>query len=379
MVSFRAVRWWIVMTLMVPAPAWAFGVAQGPGTWRVDRTEVLIAKDGAATTVTARFRATTNARPTRLVIPLPATAALESVKLVEGLEGLDAATAPRFVVRAAPDPCESASEVSVEAWRFSHEAAPLAAKHSVKAVDAGGLAKLGLKPVGEATRYAVLEITPKKAQRARWTRAVQWRFQGDAPLAVEQLEVWTPPGREHRLTLYTAGASLLAPRGPVEPLGTPAPIAEVAFETPRDTAEAIVRHALRRAEDTGWVRTHADHVDANATLGVGDKAVVARFEGLVKKGTPPLSLASTTFIQAQDSGWIIRRKWRGGDKCITPRWVNGVRIEQTSELRAYATLSGRPLTNIRQRSLERGYELTPKGTLKKVNVKTPDGGVRVEP
>lgn len=367
------------MTLMLPAPAWAFGVAQGPGKWRVDRTEVLIAKDGATTTVTARFRATTNARPTRLVLPLPATAALDSVKLVDGLDGIDAATTPRFVVRGAPDPCESASEVSVEAWRFPREAAPLAAKHAVKAVDAAGLAKLGLKPVGEATRYAVLEITPKKSQRARWTRAVQWQFQGDAPLAIERLEAWTPPGREHRLTLYTAGTSLRAPRGPVEPLGSPAPIAEVAFETPRDTAEAIVRHALRRAKDTGWIRTHADHIDANPPLGVGSKAVVARFEGLVNKGTPPLSLASTTFIQAQDSGWLIRRKWRGGDKCITPRWVNGVRIEQTSELRAYATLTGRPLANIRQRSLERGYEMTAKGTLKNVKVEAAHGAVRVEP
>ena len=44
---------------------------------------------------------------------------------------------------------------------------------------------------------------------------MQWRFEGGSPLATEPLVAWTPPGREHRVTVYAAGAKAIFPPGTV--------------------------------------------------------------------------------------------------------------------------------------------------------------------
>ncbi len=378
MLSFAAMsRVWMVLAVwLAPSVAWALGTAHGPGKWKVDKTEIVVAKDGAATTVTARFSATTSAQGVLVVFPVPATTS--SVRMIDDLAALDDATTPLFVEQAATDPCAKDATPEATAWRFPREVEALAAKYAVELVDT---LPAEAKGAPHADKYVVWRVTPKAAQRARWTRAVQWRFVGDAPLALDRLAAWTPVGREHRVTLYTAAEAVWTPTARVEPIGAAAPVAEVAFETPRDIVEAITRHAMRRAPKPDFVRTFVGHIASSPRaldgLGAPEDAAVARFEAVATDATEAASFEAKALIQAERAEWTIRRKWRAKSQCLTARDLNGVRIEQTSELRAYAAMTGRPVATIRQRSAERGYELGPKG-LAPVKVKAAPGGRRAD-
>lgn len=369
-------RGFIVLgALLAPNAAWALGTAYGPGKWKVDHSGIVVARDGDATTVTARFSVTTDGRPVLVAFEVPEATDPKSVRTLDDFAALDAATTPVFFEELATDPCAKDAATTRVAWTFPAEPAPLSAKTTVELVDGAAFTAATNQSAPPSARFLLWRVTPKKAERSRWTPAVQWRFAGDAPLALDRLDAWTPVGREHRVTLYTLTAATIGtPSVPVQPIGAAAPVAEVAFETPRDTAEAIVRHALRRADDGTFVRTFVGPVSVEG-LGAPRAAIGARFEGLGTKRTPSAAVEAKAFIQPERAAWIIRRKWRAKSACWTPRVENGIRIEQTSELRAYAALTGRPVAGIRARSAERGYELGPKG-LSPVKVKRAPGARR---
>lgn len=371
----------LALAASAPSTAAATGVVAGPVA--VDRTELVVARDGDRTTITARFRVRTEGRAASLIIPVPEGS---TARVVDGaaIDALRARTAPAFVEYAPVDPCSQAKDgARGAAWAFPAPAPALPAKIEAEVVDS--LADL---PVTKAQRralerrtkrFVLVQIAATRGVRDRWTAPVQWSFDGDATLALHLAAASTSPGAEHLVTLFTlAPDAIVQPVEPITDLASGVPIAEVALELPTDTVDAIARHTLRRKRDEGWVRLFGAPIDLDTSALGGSTAssVVGRFAAVASSSAErELALASRVVTVPFRTEWWIRRKWRAPIACEAPRFENHVRIQQTAELRAYAAMTGRPIAALLARSRAGGYEQLPSGKLKPLSRERPAGGV----
>lgn len=379
----------LILPVAIATNAFAIGHVVGKGRSGIDRSEAVLAKTGGQTTATVRVRMTTDGKKAALLFPAPAKA--DGVRVlddVSSLASLRSRTAPRFVVTEAPDPCDEKAKSSQRSIAWPEPAKPLAATYEIAHVPKNGvralLAKHGLDVDAKVLRriesqaVVVVIVTPKKRGRDRWTPGFQWRSKADTPLQLALGAAAVPAGREHRVTLYTIDdKKILAPPLVVNMPG-PVAIAEVAIESPYDTASAIARHTIRRAKPGAWMQVHVEESKEGieALGGPPGRHVLARHTTVASEKSASLGTpVPKTFVTAFSPGWQIRRKWRKKTSCSAPKLAGNVRIEQTAELRAYAALTGRQVADILERSTERGYTQRSDGTLAPVKPKLPPGAV----
>ncbi len=225
----------------------------------------------------------------------------------------------------------------------------------------------------------VHSFTASRSGRGLRLPAIHWtapRQSMDAALGAAQ----TTLGQTMKVRLILGHSdAALAPHGRIVDMGTSVSLPEVAFEEPKDLAQAAVNHSLRRAKPGTWIRLHVENnvdlpEDQRAQLGLPQYPLLTRYALRVGRASKPieLTLNPERFTFTFFSRWWFRRVWRKPLECgNATRYLNIVAMQQRAELMALTALTGRPLVDLNEWTHRRGYALKADGTLGPVNVKRP--------
>jgi len=383
----------IMLGLLLCSPAHAFVGVASDGHSSLRSLDLVIAEGPKSATYTLSPTIDLRGRRATLLVPVPANAAALKTTSPGAVDAAFVKTSPRLEVYTPKDPCADIDDLYELTPKVHPTEAPgpiAAAKVQVSLLPTASAVKLdrwaktaGLKL--DAKTASALSTLARRGQRiiaysfeapkgGRGLRLppIQWQATLQAlPLALGASH--STPGQVLPIRLVLGHAErVLRPQAPIVDMGTSLSLPEVAFEDPRDLSQAAIAHLLRRRAKGSFIHLHTEQQvalpnDAAAQLGLPNTPTLSRYETRVAKGADlkPLTLKSVPFTYLFYTRWWIRRVWRQPLKCEqAARYQNIVRIQQRSELIALTALTGRPLVDLQQWSVERGYAQDAKGRLK---------------
>lgn len=366
-----------LLSLLLPAPAWAMVRIASDGNASVSELEVLVEQD--AWTVRARLDG--SASRIAMLMPVPGDAVKAKLVGPEVLDEIEFNTAPRIRIFEAEDPCAGETAIGAPGTRPSASfwpprTAQAPRDFTVEVIDprrAAQLEKLlpGLtldaasartltRAVRDGSRLVVLKGPVPRKLRGFWTPVVRATANSKV-LSVGLAAPHITVGKALRIELFAAGD--LSPVGERVDLPSGINIPEVTFEDPLDLYGATAIQTIRRQGEGTLVRIFQGNVEGRQmtrhflTVGRRDERLTVELE---KRPSSPFS-----------AEWNIRRVWRRPITCdAAARYLNNVRIQQKTEIQTYAALTGRPQKVIQDLQRTRGY-LLENGALKPVKVRTP--------
>ncbi|MEL6185064.1 MAG: hypothetical protein AAFU79_10605 [Myxococcota bacterium] len=340
-----------VLTLLLATPLTITPPTEG--TLRIHRAQIVVAREDAMDTWTWRFQVSGRGRASFRLEGDPT----EAGPSVTDMDRLDHATAPRFVVHQAWDPCafgvgrygrhfpptrEFSWPYGPQAWseqwpRIERALDTLAAERTMRA-----------EPAPATTLRVEL------SGRAGWTPPLSVKRPKRQTLELRPLGPLAPPGQDVDVDLFLSGLVPAEPTG-VTPLPTLLSLPEVAFETPEDILRAAVRQRQQLEQEAEWVLVYA--------AGPSESEPWRRFGCSVRR-TGELSVDLETPGQPTQlqPTWLIHRPWRASLSCDARQaYLLAVAKHQLRVHQVYAALTGRRLEVVVGLSRDRGYLVEPFG------------------
>lgn len=363
---------WLLLFFCFPLPAQAVFQLASDGAVGARALQIAVAEEAEGTRWTVSAQLEGSARMVGLLYLLPGTLTDAQLDDPRALATLEERSAPTLQIFEAADPCADRPPVErrqrlVDPPAYTPGTFQLERQHPKSAEELiARLArdKLGLSPDAAQRAFQhgakggalVLLTGPLEGKTAGiWTPPVTFRFNAKAlelPLGVAASA--TMIGRTLRVTLYTAAigsASWVPLNQKVVDLPSGFNVPELALAERNDLVRRVGDQAARRERSPVILRI-ATHKEG------GPPGAVGRYELQIGRRAETLRLkfAPDPKVLAFLPEWAVHQFWRGPMACpVAERYRIGATVQLHSELRTYATLTGRPFAEVLAESGRQGY------------------------